>query len=120
MEANDMKAMREALENIVGYAETARFRTEDVHILSFLGEIEGWARSALSKPPRQCDVGTAEEQMKRQYDTMCNTTKACPDSDWSCRECFAKWAQMPYTAERKGEVEARGAGALKGNAGSAQ
>ena len=61
------------------------------------------ANYALAAPPRQCDVGTADEQMKRQYDTMCNTTKACPDSDWSCRQCFAQWAQMPYEAERKGE-----------------
>jgi hypothetical protein len=54
-------------------------------------------------PLRNCDVGTPEEQMKRQYYTMCNTTKACPDSDWSCRECFAKWAQQPY-----GEPKAKG------------
>ena len=53
--------------------------------------------AALSEPPRQCDVGTADEQMKRQYDTMCNTTNACPDSDWSCRKCFAQWAQSPYS-----------------------
>ena len=59
-------------------------------------EMREVAIAALAKPPRNCDVGTAEEQMKRQYDTMCNTTKACPDSDWSCKECFAKWAQMPY------------------------
>ena len=45
---------------------------------------------------RNCDVGTEEEQMKRQHDTMCNTTKACPDSDWSCKQCFAHWSQMPY------------------------
>ena len=61
------------------------------------------ARAALAAPSRNCDVGTAEEQMKRQYDTMCNTTKACPDSDWSCRECFAKWAQQPC-----GEPKAKG------------
>ena len=55
------------------------------------------ARAAIAKPPRNCDVGTAEEQLKRQHDTMCNTTKACPDSDWSCRKCFAEWSQMPYS-----------------------
>ena len=52
--------------------------------------------AALAAPPRQCDVGTVEEQMKRQHDTMCNTTKACPDSDWSCKKCFAEWTQTPY------------------------
>lgn len=53
----------------------------------------------IGRPRRNCDVGTAEEQMKRQYDTMCNTTKACPDSDWSCKKCFAEWEQMPYESE---------------------
>ena len=54
------------------------------------------AKEALEEPPRNCDVGTADEQMKRQHDTACNTTVACPDSDWSCRKCFAEWGQMPY------------------------
>lgn len=58
--------------------------------------------AALAAPVKNCEVGTPEEQMKRQHDTMCNTTKACPDSDWSCRKCFAVWAQMPYM-EQKGE-----------------
>lgn len=53
-------------------------------------------KTALATPRRNCDVGTVEEQMKRQHDTMCNTTKACPDSDWSCRKCFAEWSQLPY------------------------
>lgn len=59
-------------------------------------EIRDIAKAAIAAPVRNYEVGTAEEQMKRQYDTMCNTTKACPDPDWSCKECFAKWAQMPY------------------------
>ena len=54
------------------------------------------AMRAYKGEPRNCDVGTADEQMKRQHDTMCDTTKACPDSDWSCRKCFAEWGQMPY------------------------
>lgn len=95
---------REALENIAGYAETARRHTEDAHILSFLGEIEGWARSALSKPPRNCDVGTAEEQAKR-FDRFCamrgcriggDATSKCPFDPDACE--FA-WAQMPYQKE---------------------
>lgn len=59
------------------------------------------AKEALTEPIRNCDVGTADEQMKRQHDTMCNTTKACPDSDWSCKKCFAEWAQMPYKEQKK-------------------
>ena len=86
--------MREALEYIAHYCDSEYGMDDpgcaDGHILA------DKAIAALAAPPRNCDVGTAEEQMKRQYDTMCNTTKACPDSDWSCKECFAKWAQMPY------------------------
>ena len=116
MEGNQMK-MREALENIAGYAETARCHTEDVHILSFLGEIEGWARSARSAPARQCDVGTPEEQWKR-FDWFCISWEesgpnggcfdGCPCMTIKSKEfdgcfgrsgCFAYWAQMPYETE---------------------
>lgn len=48
-------AMREALENIAEYARTARCHTEDAHVLGYLDQIEKWAESALSAPPRNCD-----------------------------------------------------------------
>ena len=57
-------------------------------------------RNALSANPlRQCDVGTAEEQVRR-HCSMCvaitkNGTKGCDYS--KCNLCFAKWAQMPYS-----------------------
>ena len=53
-------------------------------------------RAILSCPPLNCEVGSVEEQLKRQHDEMCDTTKACPDSDMSCKQCFARWSQMPY------------------------
>ena len=99
MDGNQQR-MREALENIARYAETARCHTDDVHILSFLGEIEGWARSALSAPARQCDVGTPEEQEKRYklkrevYHTLTLTNALA-------------WAQTPYAEERKGEGDGK-------------
>lgn len=61
--------------------------------------------AALSKPPRQCDVGTAEEQLKRHGEWCAmrpTTTHPCLDRGW-CHKCFAKWAQTPYEAERRGE-----------------
>ena len=99
--------MREALENIAGYAEIARCHTEDVHILSFLGEIEGWARAALSAPPRQCDVGTPGEQKKRMLE-YCKTHKNkdgiiicadCPMHDANLSWCTLEWVQTPYAKE---------------------
>ena len=106
----DMKRARAVLERVNKFLGIL-IREQLVKEAPFLdeGELEDESSLAddvwevLNSAPRQCDVGSAEEQMKRQYDTMCNTTNACPDSDWSCRQCFAQWAQTPYDAERKGE-----------------
>lgn len=67
-------------------------------------------RSYKSKP-RQCDVGTAEEQTKRFHDYC----EAFMDNDGTCTGCpccghpFSKcefvWAQMPYEDDEKGEVD---------------
>lgn len=69
------------------------------------GIINSKAKHALSTPPRNCDVGTAEEQHAR-YDKFCNTQKHCQEcpcySVRSCESgCALNWAQLPY----KNEVE---------------
>lgn len=51
-------------------------------------------KQALDAPPRNCDVGTADEQSKRHVG-WCDRLNHCSRTH-SCRECFAKWAQMPY------------------------
>ena len=55
------------------------------------------AKAALAAPPRNCDVGTAEEQAKR-LNEWCNGRHCI-----NCRfkggwpdECKLKWAQTPY------------------------
>jgi hypothetical protein len=58
------------------------------------------ACAALAAPPRNCDVGTAAEQVERwhafcaKYDDDCT---GCPcDGDARFHvDCFAIWAQMP-------------------------
>lgn len=53
------------------------------------------AKKALSAPPRNCDVGTAEEQVERHREWCghdIDYSHCCND----CRNCFARWAQMPY------------------------
>lgn len=72
------------------------------------------ATEALTVPPRNCDVGTPDEQAQRFHDFcagnssgingMCKPTCPCIDCFDKC-QCFAKWAQMPYTEERKGESD---------------
>lgn len=59
--------------------------------------------AALSDPSRNCDVGTAESQLKRFY-TMCGNYNNCEECPCYTKDCcgptvsgFAKWEQMPYT-----------------------
>ena len=58
------------------------------------------AKAALSEPPRNCDVGTAEEQSER-YEKFCYAHRSrekgcggCPLCDIVC--CGFAWLQMPY------------------------
>lgn len=68
---------------------------------------ESHVKDALSSPPRNCDVGTADEQAER-YEKLCDSHTCgsrcsgsnCPLYDYDCSP-FA-WAQMPYDG---GEVE---------------
>lgn len=57
--------------------------------------------AALAAPPRNCDVGTAEEQFER-WQSFCDKfdddCKGCPcdEHSSSLTYCFSKWAQMSY------------------------
>ena len=105
MESNVQK-MREALEKA----------KQVIHCAIVMGMIRGESvneaylsiRDVLSAPPRNCDVGTVEEQEER-FARYCivQTCGTCPcfvkltNGDWRCNP-FA-WAQMPYEAEGAGE-----------------
>ena len=66
--------------------------------------------AALSEPPRNCDVGTAEEQARR-YAQHCDTylrddgSKPCTGCSCCGKVPFGKcefaWAQLPYESEAK-------------------
>ena len=59
------------------------------------------AKAALSEPPRNCDVGTAEEQTQRfkkfRYIYPLNC-RGCPLKNIGSihNDCAIFWAQMPY------------------------
>lgn len=55
------------------------------------------AKEALSAPPRNCDVGTAEEQSER-YHVFCDSNEctSCPCKFTVRTYCALIWAQMPY------------------------
>jgi len=63
-------------------------------------EIERIVAAALAAPPRNCDVGTPEEQQER-FNRFCKPcSDSCPFSE--CKtivECAIKWAQTPYAAQ---------------------
>ena len=64
------------------------------------------AEAALSARPRNCDVGTAEEQAER-FHSFCESNKQ-PCDVYSCdrcqlnsiEDCELAWAQMPYEDRR--------------------
>jgi hypothetical protein len=54
--------------------------------------------AALSQKPRNCDVGTEEEQ-KQRFDVFCSRGNCdnCPLAEEGVRaNCAIRWAQMPY------------------------
>ena len=58
------------------------------------------AAEALSAPPRNCDVGTADEQHARFY-SFCDKFEECKECPlWRggglTSKCCARWGQMPY------------------------
>lgn len=61
-------------------------------------ELKEVCDAALSEPPRNCDIGTPEEQVDRHRE-WCRRDNDSSDCCNDCRDCFARWAQMPYTEE---------------------
>ena len=96
---NSYENMREALDEI---RRQAYLNTDDVDSQSLVMKLGDVAASVLSSPPRNCDVGTAEEQEKRfRYNFCAVKSTGC----YRCKlrdvrgvgeTCAIHWAQMPY------------------------
>lgn len=109
MEANDRKAMREALTSIRDMVTTlSGYCSPEMTSRIFV-----IAQRALSLPRRNCDVGSEEEQSRR-YEAFCEAhhmqrdkgCSACPCAKKSGISCELYWAQMPYV-EKEGEGDVR-------------
>ena len=109
MEANNMKAMREAL---VGLAQAVQdfMATKGRNFYPDMAVALDAAAAALAAPPRNCDVGSVEEQTDR-YLAFCsdNHVKGCftDGNPMSCpvaakSDCRLAWAQLTYIPETKG------------------
>ena len=97
-------AMREALNDVISIAdrEFNAFRET-----AAMKEMRDKCCSALAAPPRNCDVGTPEEQAKRfalhcDKNPKCKRCQCCGVIPFN--HCEFVWAQMPYTAE-EGETK---------------
>ena len=108
-DVGDIKAMRDALEMMSDLFAKGVICTSYANTPEEIEQIEELyrkAKSALSVPPRNCDVGTAKEQDER-FDAFCVARNGwsctgCPDAVGGftvangIRECALVWAQMPY------------------------
>ena len=95
-------AMRKALESVrnwcINRLVNAPYQVTVEGLLSFVNV-------GLSAPPRNCDVGTADEQAKR-FHSFCKKFQSriqgmcsplCPFIDCcDVCHCMTKWSQMPY------------------------
>lgn len=95
METSNVKAMRDALElchRVIHCAIVADIlRGDDTY------DALKKSKAALTEPPRNCDVGTAEDQYNR-FVYSCTSGKIpCRKSELcSCTNCYAEWAQLSY------------------------
>ena len=100
-ERGNFAELREALKAISGLCDRL-IPTWD----GAIGRIKDIAEAALAAPPRNCDVGTVQEQDER-FHRFCvkHHTGSCagchnPVGDYTVangvRECALVWAQMPY------------------------
>ena len=96
MEGDQMK-MREALLKIETVAgEAVENGTIELPQYSKIVDI---VESALSAPARNCDVGTAEEQVER-FDKFCDIHDCKSDCPlFKAESCEFAWSQMPYEAK---------------------
>ena len=97
-------AMREALEEQLRYWDS-HIRTRDEE------QMRKRTEAALAAPPRNCDVGTAEEQGDR-FARFCDGYNYCSQCPIKARwnfdnghkpSCGVIWGQMPYEAEGSAE-----------------
>ena len=114
----DAAAMREALSALIPVAEHGlNARTHSLNCTVGATNVEAAralvkqakeaiadAKAALAKPPRNCDVGTAEEQTERWWkfcekhfilSLVKDNCAKCPIRGTN-RHCELAWAQLPY------------------------
>ena len=104
LQVGNAAAMREALEKsdaaLSLIAKSAWFMDANFCETREVMEAVEAIKAALAAPPRNCDVGTAEEQHARFYN-FCDKVEECKECPlWRggglTSKCCAHWGQMPY------------------------
>ena len=90
-ERGDCAKLRNTLEKIV------ELTTPCEGVTSIELQVQGEALTALAAPPRNCDVGTDNEQIRR-WKEFCDHYEVDRSP-----ESFARWAQGPYFEEGGGD-----------------
>lgn len=88
-------AMREALESVRNWCLN---RLLNVPYQLTVEGLFSFVNTALSSPPRNCDIGTAEEQTRRFVD-FCYRSNECVSCQMEPKgetDCILAWAQTPY------------------------
>lgn len=100
-------ALREALESVRNWC------VNKLGGASFQATVEGLlsiVESALSEPPRNCEIGTPAEQSVRyekfcfEHRTMERCCEDCPLKHEPC--CELAWAQLPYEEAANADADA--------------
>ena len=103
MDASNVKAMRDALVKADAafslIVKSAWFIEANFYETKEVMDASNAITAALSTLPRNCDVGTVEEQITR-HRKWCKSDNCLPEIP--CSVCFAKWSQMVY---EKGETK---------------
>lgn len=102
-------AMRKALERLRDWAALDLLEhaigTDEVNYRKLVDGILEISNAALAAPPRNCDIGTAEEQKER-FEKFCEAqpTANCHSCHLAMNyACEFEWAQMPYEAPAEPE-----------------
>ena len=95
MEASNIKAMRDALNEIRSRLSYLYGRIDGTFDPPALKEIYEIAGTALFAPPRNCDVGTPEDQHNR-FMRFCDSKSMGYCWGRGRRKCMAQWGQIPY------------------------
>ncbi len=108
-EGGNVAKLREALEEIERMAQWggSDFGNPVVRgLLDTLTSIRDKAKAALAAPPRNCDVGTVEEQKER-LAAHCKSTKNCRQCPYLSKWCAIEWANAAVEKEGGDHADAR-------------